>query len=385
MRVLLLHNRYRAQGGEERAVASQADLLARHGHVVEVLERDSASVSAARAAAGLIGGGLAPAQIGAAVARFGADVVHAHNLHPLLGWRALAAARAAGASTLLQLHNFRLYCAIGIAYRERQPCHACRGVNTLPGLVHRCRGSMGEAAVYATGLAAQQRRLLDGADRLIALSAGHLALLGGHGLPVQRASVVPNFMPDGGWVSASAAGRGTYALVAGRLVEEKGFDTAVIAAAAAGVPLVVAGSGPDESRLRARAADCGAQVTFTGWLAPAELAARVRGAGIVLIPSRCEEAFGYGALDAFAAGVPVIAAPRGGLAELVSAGGGTLLDPDDPAAWGDALATAWADPDRRQREGDQALVAVRERYGEAAALAALLDAYAAAGRARRMR
>ncbi len=385
MRVLLLHNRYRAQGGEERAVASQAGLLARHGHAVEVLERDSSTAGPARAAAGMLGGGLVPEQVTRAVRSFRADVVHAHNLHPLFGWRALAAAREAGAVTLLQLHNFRLFCAIGIAYRNAQPCHECRGPNTLPGLAHRCRGSLAEAGVYAAGLAAQQRRLLSGADRLIALSEGHLDRLGGHGLATERASVVPNFIPDGDWAESSVAGMGTYALVAGRLVEEKGFDTAVAAAAAAGVPLVVAGSGPDEARLSRLAKSSGAEVDFTGWLAPEALAKLVRGAGVVLIPSRCEEAFGYGALDAFASGVPVIASPRGGLAELVAAGGGTLVDPDDDGAWAAALSALWAEPMRRQAEGERALASVRVRYGEPAALAALVGAYEAAAAARTIR
>jgi glycosyltransferase involved in cell wall biosynthesis len=385
MRVLMLHNRYRAQGGEERAVAMQAALLVRHGHTVEVLERDSAAAGPVRAAAGMLGGGLAPEQVTAAVARLGADVVHAHNLHPRLGWRALAAARAAGAVTLLTLHNFRLYCAIGVAYRAGRPCHECRGRGTLPGLIHTCRGSRAEAAVYAAGLAAQQSRLLSGADRLIALSHGHLALLAGHGLAVEPVSVVPNFMPDGGWATDSRAGAGAYALVAGRLVEEKGFDTAIVAAASAGVPLTVAGSGPDEPRLAALAAAHGAAVTFTGWLAPEALAEVVAGAAVALVPSRCEEAFGYGALDAFAAGVPVIASPRGGLAELVRAGGGTLIDPDDGAGWASALGALWSDPTRRQAEGARALATVPERYGESAALAALLGAYQAAGANRRIR
>jgi glycosyltransferase involved in cell wall biosynthesis len=382
MRVLLLHNRYRAQGGEERVVAMQAELLARHGHAVEVLERDSSTARAARAAAGMLGGGLAPAQVAGAVRRFRADVVHAHNVHPLFGWRALAAARDAGATTLLQLHNFRLFCAIGIAYRDSRPCHECRGLNTLGGLIHRCRGSTPEAAVYAAGLAAQQRRLLGGADRLIALSQGHLALLRGHGLAADGVSVVPNFIADGGWAQSSAAGAGTYALVAGRLVEEKGFDTAVVAAAAAAVPLVVAGAGPDEPRLRALAASTGAEVRFTGWLEPGALAETVRGAGVALIPSRCEEAFGYGALDAFAAGVPVIAAPGGGLADLVSTGAGTLVNSDDATGWADALAALWSDPARRQADGERALAAVRGPYGEAAALTALLGAYRTATAAR---
>ncbi len=115
MRVLLLHNRYRAPGGEERSVAETVDLLRRNGHEVELIERSSNDVSKERAAVGMIEGGSDPNQIAAAARRMGADVVHAHNLHPLFGWRALEAAQAVGARTILHLHNYWLYCAIGIA------------------------------------------------------------------------------------------------------------------------------------------------------------------------------------------------------------------------------------------------------------------------------
>src|SRR4051795_5404112 len=86
--ILLLHNRYRTPGGEERVVEDLAWLIREHlGEEAEVLERDSATVGRARAAAGLLGGGLDPGAVGAAVRRAGARVVHAHNLHPTLGWR----------------------------------------------------------------------------------------------------------------------------------------------------------------------------------------------------------------------------------------------------------------------------------------------------------
>ena len=379
MRVLMLHNRYRALGGEERAVAAQVALLERHGHRVALLERDSAGVARSRAARGILGGGLDPEDVAAAVRRVGADVVHAHNLHPLLGWRALAAAQRAGAVTLLQLHNFRLFCAIGIAYRDAMPCHDCHGQNTLPGVIHRCRGPRAEAAIYAAGIARQQRRLLAHSDRLIALSEGHLKLLATHGLVTARASIVPNFVAADGWAERSGAAGGGYALVAGRLVEEKGFDSAIRAAAGAGVPLVVAGDGPDADRLRAIAAAAGGEVDFRGWVGPRALAALTAAAAVVLVPSRCEESFGYGALDAAAAGVPVLAAARGGLRDLVTTIGGTLLDPDDQDAWTAALARLWADPRGREAAGDRALAAARARYGESAALAALIGAYTAAG------
>src|SRR5205085_11997033 len=104
--ILLLHHRYRIAGGEERAVEDLRWLIETElGEAVEVLERDSAALSAGAAARGLLAGGLDPDAIGAAVRRTGARVVHAHNLQPTFGWRALAAAPAAGARGVLHLHN----------------------------------------------------------------------------------------------------------------------------------------------------------------------------------------------------------------------------------------------------------------------------------------
>ena len=62
MRVLIIHNRYRLPGGEERSVAEIAALLRRQGHEVELLERDSGTVGGLRAASALLAGGEAPSR-----------------------------------------------------------------------------------------------------------------------------------------------------------------------------------------------------------------------------------------------------------------------------------------------------------------------------------
>ena len=67
--ILILHNRYRAAGGEERAVADIAALLRRRGHDVEVLERSSQDAGRARAARGMLSGGLDPGEIAEIVRR----------------------------------------------------------------------------------------------------------------------------------------------------------------------------------------------------------------------------------------------------------------------------------------------------------------------------
>jgi glycosyltransferase involved in cell wall biosynthesis len=372
MRVLLLHNRYRAAGGEERAVAEIADLLVRRGHAVDLIDRNSAGVSRAHAAAAMLGGGLDASEVADAVRRTGAEVVHAHNLHPLFGWRALAAARAAGARTVLHLHNFRLFCAIGVAYRDGERCFRCRGRNTLPGVRLRCRGSVAEAVVYGAGLARQQPRLLANADRVVVLSAAQHERLRALGLPGEPpAALIPNFLPERHFAAASGAQAGRHALVAGRLVAEKGFDTAIVACRQAGVPLVVAGTGPDEARLRDLAA--GADVRFTGWLEPDALADLRAHAGVLLAPSRWEEPCPYTVLEAIAAGVPVLAADRGGLPEVV--GAGQALPAEDAGAWADRLARLWRDPAERGRLGSDALADARVRFGEERFYDALMDVY----------
>ena len=75
-----------------------------------------------------------------AVRRTNARIVHAHNLHPTFGWRALAAARAAGARVVLHLHQYRLVCAIGVCFRDGQECTRCHGRNTLPGVASQLPG-----------------------------------------------------------------------------------------------------------------------------------------------------------------------------------------------------------------------------------------------------
>jgi glycosyltransferase involved in cell wall biosynthesis len=379
MVILLLHNRYRERGGEERSVAEQAALLRARGHRVEVLEPASETLTGpggqVRAARALLRGGECEQQVSAVVRGLGVDVVHAHNLHPLLGARALHAARVAGARTVLQLHNFRLVCAIGVAYRDGAVCHRCRGRNTLPGVRLRCRGGLAESVVYAAGLARQQPRILAATDRFITLSEATRARLGALGLPLERADVISNPLPERVFREASDAHVGRYALCVGRLVPEKGFDIAIAAARGAGVPLRIVGAGPDAARLRELAGD--ADVELLGRLEPAELEHVRNGAAVQLAPSSCEEQSPYAVLEAMAAGVPVLVSELGGLPEL--AGAEASLPPRDAAAWTRSLAALWGDPEERRRRGEDGRARAWARAAPERVHEALMGVYERAG------
>jgi glycosyltransferase involved in cell wall biosynthesis len=372
-RVLVLHNRYRVLGGEERAVDLHLAALVAAGVKHRALMRDSGQIGHARAAAGLLRGGAEPDEVARATRELAATVVHAHNLQPLLGPRALRAGRAAGARTVLHLHNFRLFCAIGVAFRRGEPCFRCHHGRTAPGLVLNCRGSLPEAVVYAAALRRQLPQMLDAVDRFVTPSRYLAGQIVGLGVPPERVEALPHYLPDEGFAERSLAHTGSFALVVGRLSVEKGMEVAIEAAAAAGVPLKVGGSGPGEAELRTTALSLGGQVEFLGRVAADELRALRREAAVVLVPSRSDESFGLVALEAMAAGTPVIATRAGALPELV--GEEHCVPRGDSAAMASRLADLWADPERRRSEGDALIARARERYSADRFTRDLLDLY----------
>jgi glycosyltransferase involved in cell wall biosynthesis len=373
LNVLVLHNRYRQLGGEERSVEEIVRLLRARGHAVALVERSSADAGRARAGAALLWGGLDSAEVARAVRAHRAEVVHAHNIHPLFGPLALAAAKQAGARVVMHLHNYRLFCAIAIHYRDGAVCTRCRRRNTFPGVRLRCRGNLPEAAAYGAGLALHQPRLLASVDRFVAPSAAAAERLAVQGLERARIAVVHNFVGADEFAPAPSLKRGEHALFAGRLAEEKGVDTAIEAAARASVPLAVAGEGPDRERLERLARERGSAVSFLGRLEAAEMRRARARAAFVVMPSRWDEPCPYVVIEAMAAGLPVLASARGGLPEMV--GAEHVLPDSDIERWAAAMRELWDDDALRQRRGAEALARASELFAEEHFYSALMDVY----------
>jgi glycosyltransferase involved in cell wall biosynthesis len=352
VKVLVVHNRYRVRGGEERAVDLQVAALEHAGVDVEVLEADSQSVGPVRAARSMLRGG-APIDVR------GADVVHVHNMHPVFGPRALRSARAGGARVVLHLHNFRLFCSIATCFRDGEQCFRCRGRNTVPGLVLNCRGSVPESAVYTAALALHQPVVLESVDAFVTPSRFAAGQLERMGLPAGRLNVVANYLPE--FAERSRADAGTYAVCVGRLAPEKGFEYAIEAARIAGIPLKIAGDGPLELQ--------GAELLGRVDDVPGLLA----GAAMAVVPSVGPDVMPFAALEAMAAGVPVVAARSGSLPEVV--GEQNCVPRRDAAALAAAMRVLWDDPARRRKTGDALLARARERFAESRYVDELLAVY----------
>lgn len=376
-RVLVLHNRYRASGGEERSVAEIVALLQTAGHAVELLERSSEELSNGsgklRAGAALLRGGSAADEVAQRVASFGADVVHVHNMLPLFGVRALQAARRSGARVVMHLHNYRLFCSIAIGYREGAVCTRCHGRNTAAAVRLNCRESLAESAAYAGSLALHQPSVFEAVDRFLIPSDAARTRLIELGLPATNTQVLPNFLGPDEPVERSRAADGRYALSVGRLVSEKGVDLAITACAAADIPLKIAGSGPEEYALRELSDRTGAEVEFLGQIGQTELVELRSRAAFALMPSRWHEPCPYSALESAAAGLPTLASDFGGLPEIV--GDELVVDSLEVDRWATAIAGLWHDPQRRAELGQRALGRVRERFGADHFYTGLMQSY----------
>lgn len=373
-RVLIVHNRYRIHGGEERAVDLQIAALRRAGIQHATLFRDSAEAGKVRAARALLEGGESASDVADAIRAHTADVAHFHNIHPLFGSHALAAAKEAGARVVMHLHNFRLFCAIGVCFRFGEPCFRCHGRWTAPGLALNCRRSLPEAAAYARALSAHQPEVFDSVDRFVTPSAYAAHQLERLGLPTGRTDVIPHYIAASALADHTRADRGQFALAFGRLSAEKGFEIAIDAAAIAGVPLRIAGEGPVEQALARRIERDRAPVELCGKVPPDTLRDLLRRAAMVLVPTTGNETFGLAALEALAAGVPVIASRAGALPEIL--GEERCVRRADALAMAARMQDLWADPDRRAAEGEAGIRHVRDRFGEDRYVRSLLATYA---------
>ncbi len=131
-----------------------------------------------------------------------------------------------------------------------------------------------------------------------------------------------------------APGRvGQHYVVLSELMRHKRLDVAIEAFTRLGLPLVVIGKGPDAARLKALA---GPTVHFAGRLDDAQVAATLAGARALVVTAA--EEFGIAAVEAQAAGRPVVALRAGGVLETVVEGAtGTFFDRLDATALAEAV------------------------------------------------
>jgi glycosyltransferase involved in cell wall biosynthesis len=368
MRVVLAHNRYTQQGGEDMVFAAEAALLRRFGHEVIEFVKDNKDIGE-RSRASLLKTTIWSRECYAELTELlrsrRPDLLHLHNTLPLISPAAAHAAKAQSVATVQTLHNYRLLCPSAVMFRDGRPCMDCVGKRfAWPGVLHACYRQSRAATAAVACMTAVHRHIGTWSDKIdvhIALTQSSREKFITGGLPADKILVKPNFLiRDPG----PGKGGGGFALFAGRLSTEKGIATLLAAwrTIQDRLPLVIVGDGP----MRDAVAAATAQIRGVTWLGERshEDVLELMGRALALvIPSEWYEPFGLVIIEAFARGTPVIGADIGSIGEIVEQGeSGYLYRPGEPA---DLVAKVHAlieRPDEALMLRDGARRAFEERY-----------------------
>jgi len=156
---------------------------------------------------------------------------------------------------------------------------------------------------------------------------------------------------------------------AGRLSHNKGADVllhaiALLHSQCSSVRLVIVGDGAEQANWMALAERLGVGgiTHFAGRVPRDAIYSAIKGFDIAVVPSR-EEGFGLSALEAMAAGVPVVASRVDALQEVLQDGVTGLLCPvDDPHSLANALIRLISDIPLRKRMGAAGVAHAKQHY-----------------------
>jgi glycosyltransferase involved in cell wall biosynthesis len=342
VKILQIHTQYRQSGGEDIVVATESRLLRDAGHTVttHLATNPEHRGAAARTFAAAAWNRSAAQKIRGVALQAAPDVVHVHNTWFALSPAILPSLRSLGLPVVMTLHNYRLICAAATLLRDGSPCRDCVGTHPWHAVQHRCyRGSRTQSVVAATSIAVNQARSTwhRDVDRFLALTAFGREMFVAGGLPAERIVVKSNSVTDPGPRPQPPSSSNTVVYL-GRLAPEKGIAYLLEAWRTIPPPLelLVVGDGPLLEPLQALAPE---RVTFSGWLPSEEIGALLLRARALVFPSVWYEGQGLVALEAAAAGLPVVFSELGAMAGIFAPEAEALaMPPGDPAGMGAVLA-----------------------------------------------
>ena len=228
-----------------------------------------------------------------------------------------------------------------------------------------------------------QRQAYRCATTVVANCAAARGILLAEGLAPASIAVIPNGVDRPRHESAGvAAEQRTRVITVANLRPEKNHETLIAAAdlLSADFPDVefqIVGDGPRRSELEAlvRSRRLDDRVSFLGHRE--DVGRLLSEASIFALPSR-SEAFPNGAIEAMAAGLPVVASAVGGLLDLIEHGRtGLLIEPGNPTALADALRQLLTNQTAAARIGEHARAHVQQRYSFERMVKAFEDLYLA--------
>ena len=359
MRILLVHNYYgsSAPSGENKVFEAEKAMLERCGHEVTVYTRHSDEIRCGNAIKRILGkikgalctlGNPFTARAVAKKCReFKPDVVHFHNVFPLISPLAVRAA-SKYAPVVMTLHNYRTACAAGVPTRDGKVCSLCLDKRCVcDGIKHRCyRGSLLATLPLAMSITLYREKLARWVARFIALSEFQRQKMVDVGFPKEKIAVKGNFISRA--ERAECVEKKDQIMYVGRLSPEKGVSTLIeawrIIGLSTGCKLILIGDGDNRREYESLAFGLG--VEFMGNKSNDVVREGIATSKAVVLPSERWEGMPMTILESFAEGTPCVVSDLGALPEYIRNGGlGEMFKPGDAESLAAAIKRLLSRPD----------------------------------------
>lgn len=287
-------------------------------------------------------------------------------------------------ATLIQLLRFARWCR-----RERirvvQACDFYANAFALPGAfaggVPVRIGSRRELVTDKTPAQIRlQRWAYRFATRVVANSPAAIQVLESEDVPLSKLMLIPNGLDGNAYRERPSRSSLSRVIMVANLRPEKNHETLITAASALaathpGLRYQMVGDGSRRRELQQLAAARGVAHLFEFSGHREDVPALLAEADLFVLPSR-SEAFPNSAIEAMAAGLPVVAGAVGGLLDLIAPGRtGLLVDPVDAAALAASIRSLVDDPARARAMGTAARADVLSRYSFERMVGAFSDLY----------
>lgn len=374
MKILLVHNYYQQEGGEDRSFEAEATVLEEQGHQVIRYTANNDTIpnrNGLALAMQTIWNHSAYREVRAIIQGERPDLVHCQNTFPLISPSIYYAAKAERLPVIQNLSNYRLFCANGIFYRKGRVCEACLGKKIAwPGMLHACYRQSYRATAVASLMVAIHRSLKtwhNKIDLYITYTEFARRKFIEGGLPAESIVVKPRFVTHDPQVEHEQQ---HYALFVGRLSNEKGIHTLLQAWRELGdcIPLKILGDGNLATEVQ-QAVASNPQVEWLGNRNQQEVYEYIGKAAFLVFPSECYETFGRVAIESFAKGTPVVATNIGAVGEITRHGitgllfrPGNVEDLKEKVKWLLAHPAELAAMRKRARREYERLYTMRRNY-----------------------
>jgi glycosyltransferase involved in cell wall biosynthesis len=303
------------------------------------------------------------------------DVVHVHNLYPLLSPSVLCECGESRIPVVMTVHNFRLVCPNGLLFSNGEPCEKCLGGHEYYCILKNCEGDMFKSIGYAIRnyVARKKRWFHDNVTLFIALTEFQRRILISEGFPPERIDVIPN-MADLSDSDAATPPNGDYVVYVGRISPEKGIPTLLDAARLC--PEIPFGFAGDFEMMRGLVVEPPPNCTFFGRLSRTRILELYDSARFLVLPTLCYEGSPLSLIEAMSRSKAVICSRIGGLPEIVDDGvTGMLFEPGDSRGLAEIIRHLWSRPDLVRQMGHAGKEKAQREYSPERYYHRLLNAY----------